>query len=208
MDDSYLTIKRPSRSEIKVKGSRFIGETLVVSTVDDALARLADVRKREYQATHHCFAYIVGLPGNQSFKYSDDGEPNGTAGKPIYDVVAGQGVTNILCVITRYFGGTKLGTGGLVRAYGEAARQVMEMSGMTEHYVTCEFLFKLVFPIYDRWLKVVHELEATVVKSDFSDSVSMRIRIRTGRVDRLLDAFTEITSGSGTVEKISDNQTD
>ncbi|MCP4685670.1 MAG: YigZ family protein, partial [bacterium] len=128
MDDSYLTIKRESKIDTKVKGSRFIGETFKVANVAEALEKLDEVRKREYNATHHCYAYITGLGREQVFKYSDDGEPSGTAGRPIYDIIAGADVTSILCVVTRYFGGTKLGTGGLVRAYGETAREALKAS--------------------------------------------------------------------------------
>ena len=116
MDDQYFIIARDSTVEIKIKNSRFIGESRHANSVAEALTRLEGIRKREYSATHHCFAYRVGLGHDPVFKYSDDGEPSGTAGKPIYDYIQGSEVTNLLLVVTRYFGGTKLGTGGLTHA--------------------------------------------------------------------------------------------
>ena len=202
MEDSYQIIAREATAEIKVKGSRFIGETCIVASVEDALQRLETIRKREYNATHHCYAWLVGLGADQQFKYSDDGEPSGTAGKPIYDVVAGSGVVNLLCVVTRYFGGTKLGTGGLVRAYSEAARAVMAESGVKECFLTDRLLFKIDFSLYDRWQKIMHGLDAAVVNSEFTDIVSLEVSIRQSRTQRLLDAFTELTSGKGHVEKL------
>ena len=103
MDDSFLTIAKTSTSEIKVKGSRFIARTNLVDSVESAKDCLKQIQKEEHAATHNCYAYVVGIPAEKAeFKYSDDGEPSGTAGKPIYDVVVGSGVTNILLVVTRW----------------------------------------------------------------------------------------------------------
>jgi len=203
MTDSYTTIARESHTEIKVKGSRFIGETFLVDDVPLALERLETVRKREYSATHHCYAYIVGLGIERLFKYSDDGEPSGTAGKPIFDVVEGAGVTDILCVVTRYFGGTKLGTGGLARAYSDAARAAMEQAGLEQKFLCSRFRFELAFSLYDRWQRELHELGATVEASDFSDKVNMRVTIRNSLVDRLVESFARLTAGKGKVEPLA-----
>ena len=131
MDDSYKEVSARELAEIKIKGSRFIGEVVPASSIEDAEAALGQIRKREYNATHHCWAYRLGVKGDL-FRYSDDGEPSGTAGQPILRHIDGLGITNILVVVTRYYGGTKLGTGGLIRAYGEAARLVLEKSVIEE----------------------------------------------------------------------------
>ncbi len=208
MDDTYLTIERESKAEIKIKGSRFIGEAHRADDINEALRKLGEVRKREYNATHHCYAYVVGLGREEAFKYSDDGEPNGTAGRPIYDVITGTGVTNLLCVVTRYFGGTKLGTGGLVRAYSEAAKETLAASGTRINYLKERYRFVLDFSLYDRWQNELRKLEAEVAASEFSDTVAMEIDIRISRVQKLLDLFTEISAGKGQVEKLSSNQPD
>jgi uncharacterized YigZ family protein len=206
MDDVYLMIRQPAKAETKVKGSRFIAEAEAVTAVDDALTKLAAIRKREYSATHHCYAYIVGRGQDATFKYSDDGEPGGSAGKPIYDVVAGTGVTNVLCVVTRYFGGTKLGTGGLVRAYGDAARAAMTAAGVKECFLTRRFRFTFDFNLYDRWLQAVHRLGAEVLDTRYSDHIEMDARIRLSRAPQLIETFTELTSGKGIVEEIESHE--
>jgi len=202
MDDRYLTINKESRVEIKVKGSRFIGESFLARNPDEALDRLNTVRKREHAATHHCYAWQTGVKDKAVFKYSDDGEPNGTAGKPIYDVILGSELTDILLVITRYFGGTKLGTGGLVRAYGETAKQTLEKSGQKENFLTARFNLELDFSLYDRWLKKIHALGAAVITSDFADRVSLTAEIRQSDADKFVAAFIELTGGKGKIERI------
>jgi uncharacterized YigZ family protein len=202
VEDTYLTIATESRSEIKVKGSRFIGESFLVRAIDAAIVRLDAVRKREFQATHHCYACVVGLPGSQQHKYSDDGEPGGTAGRPIYDTLAGRGLTNGLVVVTRYFGGTKLGAGGLSRAYSDTARAVLELSGVNTNYITRRFRCDLQFPVYDTWLRELHKSGATVVDSQFAERVTLTIEIRAGQAERLKAAFVQLTSGKGLLEEI------
>lgn len=203
MDDSYVTVETESRAEIKVKGSRFIAETFVISDADMALDRLNRVRGREYSASHHCYAYIVGYGKSRAFRYSDAGEPSGTAGKPIHDVLAGSGVTDILCVVTRYFGGTKLGTGGLVKAYGDAARKVMDKSGLVRRFFTSSFEFTIDFRLFDRWQRILQRLGAEVTQTEFSDTVTVRARIRNTLTEQLLTAFTELTAGKGRFEKLT-----
>jgi len=202
VDDTYLTIGEESRSEIKVRGSRFIGESYLVESVEAAGAKLDAVRKREFQATHHCYAYVVGLPGNQQYKYSDDGEPGGTAGRPIYDNIVGRGLTCGLVVVTRYFGGTKLGAGGLARAYSDTARAVLELSGVKTVYITQRFKCDLDFSLYDTWLRELHKLGATVVDSKFAERVALTLEIRVSLADRLAAAFGQLTSGKGSLEEI------
>jgi uncharacterized YigZ family protein len=201
VDDTYLTIEREAHAEIKVKGSRFIAESYLTATLDEALTKLEAVRKREFQATHHCYAYLVGTSGIPQFKYSDDGEPNGTAGKPIYDLAAGRGLTSLLIVVTRYFGGTKLGTGGLAHAYSDAARAVLDGSGVRTNYLTYRFRCLLDFPHYDSWQRELHRLDAQVVDAQFTDRVSLVVEIRRSRAALLKETFTELTSGKGRIEQ-------
>ena len=202
MDDTYLTIEREARAEIKEKGSRFIAESFLVTTLDAALEKLESVRKREYPATHHCYAYLLGTAEASQFKYSDDGEPSGTAGKPIYDLAAGRNLTNLLLVVTRYFGGTKLGTGGLLRAYSDTARAALDASGVRTNYLTHHFHFTVDFPHYDSWQRELHRLEARVVDSQFTDRVSMVIEIRRSRAEELTERFIELTAGKGRFEQV------
>lgn len=200
MDDAYLTIRSESRVEIKVKDSRFIGETFHVESPEAAAERLEAVRKREFAATHHCYAWQTGFAKVQQFKYSDDGEPPGTAGRPIYDVLTGAGLTNTLAVVTRYFGGTKLGTGGLTHAYSDTAKAVIQESGSEQHFITTKLTLQMAFSCYDRWLRLQHKLGASVVNAQFGEDVVVTLTIRNSRVDELRNGFVELTAGRGRID--------
>ena len=201
MDDLYYTIAREVSVESKVKGSRFIGEACLAAHVEAAMDRLQTIRKREYSATHHCWAYRVGTAADKLFKYSDDGEPSGTAGRPIYDVLEGSGITNTMVVVTRYFGGTKLGTGGLVRAYGEAAKLALDRAGRQEHFLTDHFALHMEFPWYNAVQQLITRLGADVVESAFTDTVDLTVAIRQSFAEQFVREFTEVTQGKAQLEK-------
>ena len=113
--DKYYTIKAAKRTEIKIKGSKFIGSAIPVNTKEEALNKLQDIRSEFYDATHNCFAWQIGHDKND-FRFSDDGEPSGSAGKPILQAIEKFNISNVLVVVTRFFGGTKLGVGGRITA--------------------------------------------------------------------------------------------
>ena len=127
----YKSVKQGSEAEYTVNRSRFIGRCFPVDSEEAALCLLGDIRKKHWDATHNCFAYRIGE--NAAARFSDDGEPGGTAGKPIMDVLTGKGLTNVLCVVTRYFGGILLGAGGLVRAYSKSAADAVTKAGMVSY---------------------------------------------------------------------------
>lgn len=202
MEDEYRTIARAARTEIKVQGSRFIGEAVPATTVDDAQAKLDSIRKREHAATHHCSAYRVGHEETPIFKYSDDGEPSGTAGRPIYDAICGADLTDTLVVVTRYFGGTKLGTGGLAHAYADSAALALKEAGMVTRYLTSRATCTLEFSQYDRWLRLIQQSGAIVIESQFAAEVKTCIEIRRSRFDDLRRTFIELTAGKGQFEPL------
>lgn len=127
----YKSVKQCSEAEYTVNRSRFIGRCFPVESEEAALCLLGDIRKKHWDATHNCFAYRIGE--NAAARFSDDGEPGGTAGKPIMDVLNGKGLTNVLCVVTRYFGGILLGAGGLVRAYSKSAADAVTKAGVVSY---------------------------------------------------------------------------
>lgn len=127
----YKSVKQCSEAEYTVNRSRFIGRCFPVDSEEAALCLLGDIRKKHWDATHNCFAYRIGE--NAAARFSDDGEPGGTAGKPIMDMLTGRGLTNVLCVVTRYFGGILLGAGGLVRAYSKSAADAVTKAGMVSY---------------------------------------------------------------------------
>ncbi len=201
VDDRYYTIKTPSRYEIKVKGSRFLAESECAVSVEEAQAALERTRKREHDATHHCYAYRIGLFDRMIFKYSDDGEPSGTAGRPIYDVICGHDLIDIIVIVTRYFGGTKLGPGGLARAYSEAARGAIERSGRQESFVTESIRLGIEFPLYDRLMKILPRFDATQAKADFSDRVIIELEVRKSKADELVAEVVRLTGGKADIER-------
>lgn len=127
----YKSVKQRSEAEYTVNRSRFIGRCFPVESEEAALCLLGDIRKKHWDATHNCFAYRIG--DNAAARFSDDGEPGGTAGKPIMDVLTGRELTNVLCVVTRYFGGILLGAGGLVRAYSKSAAEAVAKAGVVSY---------------------------------------------------------------------------
>lgn len=129
MIKAYNTIINPGQDEVVEKKSRFIGYAVPVTSEEEAYAFVDSIKKKHYDARHNCFAFAIGKE-NTLYRFSDDGEPQGTAGKPILEVITGQSVVDICIVVTRYFGGTLLGTGGLVRAYTEAAKLALADAGV------------------------------------------------------------------------------
>ncbi|MFH1374888.1 MAG: YigZ family protein [bacterium] len=201
MDDFYYTIKTPARGEIKIKGSRFLAECRPVASIEEVDSMLGQIRRREHAATHHCYAYRIGATGERAFKYSDDGEPSGTAGRPIYDVLLGRDLTNILIVVTRYFGGTRLGTGGLARAYAEAAGLAVEKSDRVKNFLTEALQVQIPFPLYDRLMKLVQKYSADQTGAEYSDQVALSLRVRRSRVDSLVADITELSGGKAVIKR-------
>ncbi len=199
--DSYYTIAEPAQAEIKRRGSRFIGETVLVCDPDEARSALEMVRKREHAATHHCYAWQVGLDPKLEFKYSDDGEPTGSAGRPIFEAMSGHDLTNLLLVVTRYFGGTKLGTGGLARAYRDAAREVLELSGRRQHFTTTTLIVDIEFGLYDQLVKLIHSSGARAEASDFSDRVKLTLCVNRSRAQKLREDIVQLSSGRASIEE-------
>ena len=122
--ESYKVLTKDGAGEIVEKKSRFIGAAYKVESAEEAEAKIAEISKKYWDARHNCYAYVIG-DNSEITKCSDNGEPSGTAGKPILEVINGAGVTNVLIIVTRYFGGVLLGTGGLVRAYTQAAQAAL-----------------------------------------------------------------------------------
>jgi uncharacterized YigZ family protein len=183
--DFYFTIAGAIRApEVKISASRFIADLIPISSKEDIESALDRIRKEFYDASHHCYAYRIGNHA-EIIRAADDGEPAGTAGKPILLVLEGADITNVLCVVTRYFGGTKLGTGGLARAYSEAAQLAVSLSAKTQVFLrqpvslTCNYdeLAAL-----ERYL-IHHNLKA--YDAIYGDSISMVVDVRLSEIEQL-----------------------
>lgn len=198
--DSYLTLDTECTHEIRIKGSRFIALGYPVSSEAAALAILEDVRKREHAASHHCFAYVIG-PDKKTFKYSDDGEPSGTAGRPIHQAIMGNDLTDVLIVVVRYFGGTKLGTGGLTRAYSQAAVELLRRARVRQLLVCDRLRFSLPFTYYDRLMRIISRGEYKILSQDFAEQVTLEIEIRKSHTETFISRVRELTGGQVAIAK-------
>ena len=187
----YRTIRKQSEVNIIINKSRFIGRAFPVSTEDEALQILASIRKQHYDATHNCYAYVIR---NGAARFSDDGEPSGTAGMPIMDVLKTNELQNTLIIVTRYFGGILLGAGGLVRAYSRSAADAVTEAEPVQ--VTPGTKLKLTLD-YSRYNAIEDFIRAnTVIDSiDYTDSVTLNLLIKTDRAEEFISSITEKTDG-------------
>ena len=195
MQSNYLTIAERSRHEgEKIKGSRFVVTVAPASTAPEAEAIVAAVSEEFSDASHNCFAYRLGPSGDRT-RSSDDGEPSGSAGRPILNQIEGQGVTDTVVVVTRYFGGTKLGVGGLVRAYGGAAAEALQRAERVNVEITVTA--ELTFP-YECTAAVESWLHSSCVvpsASSYEDTVCLRVELPVTQSDTLLAELRERTGG-------------
>lgn len=199
MASEYLTIRDPGKGEYEEKKSRFLGEAVPVSSEEEAAEYIAGVRKKYYDARHHCYAWVLGEGGERK-KSADDGEPSGTAGQPILKVIEGSGATNVLVVVTRYFGGTLLGTGGLVRAYTQAARAAMD-DAQTVRMCLCRRMEVTVdYPALDRLLYELRRDGIEMGETQYGAQVTLDLTVEAPRADALAQKITALTSGSARIE--------
>jgi uncharacterized YigZ family protein len=176
--DHFLTIAAAVRApEVKVLGSRFIAELIPVSSKAAIEEQLDRIRKEFYDATHHCYAFILGETG-ETIRAADDGEPSGTAGKPILTVLQGAKLTNVLCVVTRYFGGTKLGTGGLVRSYTEAAQEGIRAAKIVEVILTEPVTLHYAYDDTSLVERLMQEYGTRPETTEYGDRASITVRVR------------------------------
>ncbi len=204
MQDTYGTIEAKAQATIKVEGSRFIAEAVPVDTREDAEAHIEAVQDRERTATHHCTAYRLGTNGDV-FRYNDDGEPSGTAGAPILREIDARDLTNILVVVTRYFGGTELGTGGLMRAYADAASKVLDRASTVERVIRVPVRLQFSYDDTSPAMQVLHQFDTTVTERDYTEVTELTVAVRKSEAEAFLDAFTDVLSDRGTVLRVGES---
>ena len=168
----YITVSSASCAELIINRSKFIGRCFPFTSEEAALAELERIRKQHWDATHNCFAYRIG-PACAPARFSDDGEPGGTAGRPIMDVLSAKGVTDVLLVVTRYFGGILLGAGGLVRAYSRAAADAVAEAGLVAMRPAMQVLLTLDYSRYNALLPFL-EQALYGMRAEFTDAVAVR----------------------------------
>ncbi|MBT2292316.1 YigZ family protein [Paenibacillus albidus] len=198
MLEQYRTVRSPGSREIVIRKSRFIGHVMPVENEEEAVQFIEDIKKKHWNATHNCSAYTLG-ERDEIQRQSDDGEPSGTAGKPILEVIRNQGVKNVAIVVTRYFGGIMLGAGGLIRAYTDGAVLALEAGEVITRVLRREVFVELDYT----WLgKVENELRGRGIQTGetlFTDKVTLLCLPRNDEGDAFMAWITDLTQGQALV---------
>lgn len=191
--DEYLVPTGYGEDEFTEKKSRFIGRVWPVETEEEALACIQAMKKQHYDATHNCWAYVIR---DGAMRFSDDGEPGGTAGNPMMQVLQKENLYNVCCVVTRYFGGTLLGAGGLVRAYTKGAKIAIEAAGKSMKRVWSVLYIPCPYTFYERVKLEVAAFGGIIRDTQFGSEVELEILVAQPDSKRFLDKIVDMTSGT------------
>ncbi|MBP3921568.1 MAG: YigZ family protein [Ruminiclostridium sp.] len=195
---SYKTIRNRCEASFIEKKSEFIGYLCPVTTEQEATDFINEIRAMHRKATHNCYAYI--LRDNNTARHSDDGEPGGTAGVPIYDVLNKTGVTDIACVVTRYFGGIMLGAGGLVRAYSKGASIALEAADIMTMEIADSLKITADYTYYGNITAIASEYEAIIRNTEYTDNVSVFLDVKSELTDKLKEKLIDKCNGRVEIE--------
>jgi len=193
MDDTFRTIVSAVKATYTEKRSKFIAYAFPVQSVEEVKTEIDKLRKEYYDARHVCWAYMLGAE-RKEFRANDDGEPSGTAGKPILGQINSNELTNVLIAVVRYFGGIKLGTSGLIVAYREAAAEAINEAQIIEKTVDCQIAFNFEYPFMNDVMKIVKDMEPAVIRQDFEMDCNMTLEIRKCRFDEMKSRLEKIES--------------
>ena len=191
--DEYLVPTQFGQDEFVEKKSRFIGRVWPVQTEEEALTRIQQMNKQHYDATHNCWAYVIR---GGAVRFSDDGEPGGTAGMPMVQVLQREGLYNVVCVVTRYFGGILLGAGGLVRAYTRGAKIAVDAAGKSMKRVWTVLYVPCPYPFFERVKLEIAAFGGILRRTDSSAEVELEILLPQAQTQPFLDRLTDLTSGT------------
>ena len=199
--DEYLVPTAFGEDEFYEKKSHFIGRVWPVETEEEALEKIQAMKKQHYDATHNCWAYIIK---DGAVRFSDDGEPGGTAGMPMLQVLQREGLYNIVCVVTRYFGGILLGAGGLVRAYTKGAKIAVDAAGKSMKRVWTVVYLPCPYTFYERVKLLVSEFDGIIRETEFGAEVELELLFPEANVQPFFEKLIDLTSG--TVEGMETGQ--
>ncbi len=189
-----------AESEFTEKRSRFIGQVWPVSSEEEAQDRIRAAKKKYHDARHNCWCYIVG---ENVLRYSDDGEPQGTAGQPMLNVFQREAVGNVCCLVTRYFGGILLGAGGLTRAYGKAARDALSAAGVSTLRLWDRAQFRCEYSLLERVKLDIAALGGQIDATDYAADVTVTVSLPEGAFDTLHQRLTELSAGTITLTSLA-----
>ncbi|MCR5535539.1 MAG: YigZ family protein [Bacteroidaceae bacterium] len=193
MIDEFKTIKDKSEGTYSELRSKFLAFAHHVSTVEEAMALVEQYQKKYYDARHVCWAYMLGAE-REVFRSNDNGEPSGTAGKPILGQINSNELTDIIILVVRYFGGVKLGTSGLIVAYKTAAAEAIANAEIETRTVDEEFTFSFEYPLMNNVMKVARDLDARIVSQSYDMDCQMTLSIRKGKIQELQEKIKKVLS--------------
>lgn len=196
----YKTVYRGAIGEITEKKSRFIATVRPVESEEEAVSFLEEIRKKYWDASHNCYAYLIGR-NNEWMRCSDDGEPGGTAGKPMLDVLLGEELHNVAVVVTRYFGGTLLGTGGLVRAYSRAVQAGLENSQIAVKEQGVRIFMDIDYNTVGKVQYIIGKNRVRTLNSVYADNVRLEVLVRKEEIENFTEQITEATAARVKIEK-------
>lgn len=199
MVESYRAVYSAGNGEIIEKKSRFLASVQPVESEDEALNFIEQVKKKHWDATHNCYAYVIGIT-NHIQRYSDDGEPGGTAGKPMLEVLLSKSIHNTVVVVTRYFGGTLLGTGGLVRAYTNAVIEGLNNSIIIDKIAGEKIAIATDYNGIGKIQYITSQLQITVLDTIYTDAVRMELLVPLDLISKFSKEVTQATSGKAIME--------
>lgn len=189
--DTYRTLAAPAEGEYSEKRSKFLAFAIPVTSVEEVKEHLAFYQKKYFDARHCCYAYVLGAD-RLTFRANDNGEPSGTAGKPILGQLNSNELTDVLVIVVRYFGGIKLGTSGLIVAYREATADALSRAEVIEKTVDEEITFSFEYPFMNGVMRIVKEEEPVIVSQSYDNDCVMTLRIRKSRMDRLRERLMKV----------------
>ena len=195
MRTEYLTVARPATIEVEVKRSRFLCDVRRVSTEEGARAVVEAARKQHWDARHHCSAFVLG-PDGAVARSSDDGEPSGTAGAPMLEVLHGREISDVVAVVTRWFGGVLLGAGGLVRAYGDAVRAGLDEAGVRRRVLMSRFDLAASHADAARWEADLRARDVVVLGADYAERVVLHLAVPSASAGDLAPLVASMTGGA------------
>lgn len=203
MMEQLRTVYQGGVGEIVEKKSRFIATVRLVESEEEALEVLEAARKKYWDATHNCFAYVIG-ERRETVRCSDDGEPSGTAGRPMLDVLLGEEITNVIVIVTRYFGGTLLGTGGLVRAYSKAVQEGLANSRIIDKKYGVRMEIQSDYNGIGKIQYLLAEDKVPVLDTEYTDKVTMQVLLPKGQVEQMKAKITEGTNGRARMREVEE----
>jgi uncharacterized YigZ family protein len=203
LNSIYRTVHKFGRDEIIINKSRFIGYTMPIESEKDALDFIDKIKTEHRDATHNVYAYVLGESNNVQ-KFSDDGEPSGTAGIPVLEVIKKEDLRNVVVVVTRYFGGIKLGAGGLIRAYTKGAKIGLEAGIIVEKVLHHKLKVRISYSLYGMMENFLNTQGYIVDDIQYDDAVNIYVYVKFSEVERFINTVRDMTSGNADIEDIGE----